>query len=119
MPHRKNFPLITQGEVRDLEESGKDYEFRYDLVELGHNGRPQYVCIYRYDGQDKVLISDKATSRGVTPRKLSLHPGLLNFNSRYRNGHDIIIHNDFTITIDGVRGKINLEFDEEFASRSP
>lgn len=119
MPHRKHFPLITQGEVRHLDESGKNYEFRYDLVELGHNGRPQYIAIYHYDGEDRVLISEKATSRGVVPRRLSLHPGLLNFNSRYRNGTDITIHSDFTITVDGVRGHINLEFDDDFAGRLP
>ncbi|WP_120633335.1 hypothetical protein [Ruegeria sp. EL01] len=113
MPHRKNFPLITQGEARDLVESGKDYEFRYDLVELGQNGRPQYICIYRYDGKDNVLISERATSQGVVPRRLSLFPGLFNFHTRFRQGTDITLHNDLTITTDGVRGHINLDFDKD------
>lgn len=112
MAIEKHHVLITLAGIRDLDETGADFEFRYDLAELGSNGRPLYNCIYRFDDEDHILISDRATAQGVVARRLSLWPGLFRFNQRHRAGADIVLHDDLTISVDGVRGK-NLLTDAE------
>lgn len=108
MPIRRNQALITIDGVRDLLNGGRKFEIRYDLVERNDAGRPVYNCIYIFDGHEHVLISTRTTPTGIKERKLAIYPGLLNHHVEFGGGRDLVFHPDWTISVNGVRGRNDL-----------
>lgn len=108
MPIRRNQALITIDGVRELLNGAEEFEVRYDLVERGESGKPIYNCVYIFDGREHILISTRTTPTGIKERKLSIYPGLLNHHVEFGGGRDLVFHPDWTISVNGVRGRNDL-----------
>ena len=89
--------LITLGIVKDLVQDQLPFRCRYDLVELGPNDKPRYSCVYLVGEDEKILISERATVRGVEPRLFILWPGLFGHHKNYGDGTELVFFPDHTI----------------------
>lgn len=98
IPIERYQSLITESGVRQLRESGTDFRCRYDLVKFGSHGKPIYICIILVAEEERVLISERATSSGVKAREFAIWPGLFNFHLEHGDGTALTFHDDLTIS---------------------
>ncbi len=100
IPIERNQGLITESGVRELRDGGTDFRCRYDLVKFGSHGKPIYICVILVAGEERVLISERATASGVKAREFAIWPGLFNFHLELGDGIPLTFHDDLTISSD-------------------
>lgn len=106
MPIKRSYSLITIEGVKELISAGEEFRCRYDLVGSAKDGRPVYNCIYiKDDGSESILISSRATSAGVEPRKFQIWSGLFSHHFEYGDGSELAFNKEFLVRTGDIQGK--------------
>ena len=89
----RHYTLITLDGVKDLIAKNVNFECRYELIGHAPNGIPRYSCIYKFEGEEAILVLSRLGNKGgPKTREFNLWPGLFKHHEDF--GGDTLLQID-------------------------